>query len=141
MSRGPAGAPGVRAGSGNGQVRRDGQVRDADHAAAGIAVGGAIGRELLQVQRGTVEAGFLGEFAFGGLAQVLAVAQEPPGQGRAALIGLVGPLDDQDVQLVLADRQDGQVDGEVEPERARAGMAEAYLNVALDINSRRLLLS
>ena len=73
------------------------------------------------MQRGTIEASFGGELALGGLAQVLAVAQEPPGQGRVAAVGLVGPLHDQDVQPVLADRQDGQVDREAEPETGTVG--------------------
>lgn len=75
------------------------------------------------MQGGAVKAGFLGEFAFGGLKEIFAVTQEPAGQGGTAPEGLVGPLDDQDVQLVLPDGQDRQVDGEVQQETVSAGHA------------------
>jgi hypothetical protein len=105
---------GVRAGDRRRQARRYRQERDGDHVIPGIAVWLAVRGDLLQVQPGTVQAGLLGQLPPGGVAEVLAVAQEAAGEGELPLVRLLAPLDQQDVQPFVPDREDHEVDGDVE---------------------------
>lgn len=116
LDRGPAGATGIRARGRDGQVRGDRKVGHADHPAPRIAVRGSVGSQLLQVQVRAVQgqAGLFGELAFGRVGQILAVQHEPAGQGGLAAIRLDAALDDEDLELVLADGQYCQVNGQGE---------------------------
>ena len=77
----PAGVGGVVAGGREFGALEAGAVDDGDGAAAGIAVGVAEGGELLEFRR--FEAGFLEEFAAGGVDQVLVGFDEAAGDGPA----------------------------------------------------------
>lgn len=57
---------------------------------------------------------FLAQFPLGRLAQVLVRAQETAGQRGLAPVRLVGALDDEHVQQVVAHREDREVDGEAQ---------------------------
>jgi hypothetical protein len=117
----PARAAGVGPGGRHGEVRGDREVRHAHHPPARITVERAVGRQLLQVQGPPVQAGLLGQLALGRLPEILARAQEPAGQRLRALVRLVVPLDDQDVQAVVPHGQDRDVDGEVQQQVRTVG--------------------
>ncbi|GAA1116549.1 hypothetical protein GCM10009663_66000 [Kitasatospora arboriphila] len=117
----PGGGRGVGAGLRIGQVGGEGEVGDGDHVHARVTIGGTVAAELLQVDaaegggglQGALQAGLLGELADGGAGEVLlSRAEEAAGQRPAALVGRLAALDQQDVQLVGAQRQGDHVDGD-----------------------------
>lgn len=81
----------------------------------GVAVGLAVGAQLLQVQPGDVrQAGLLGEFTPGGRLRGLVGLHEATGQRPVSGVRLLAALDEQHVQGARADREDGEVGGDGE---------------------------
>ncbi len=121
VDRRPPGTAGIRPGLGHRQVRSDREVGDADDATARIAIGSVVDREPFQMQGPAIEAGLLGELPVRRVLQLLAYLQESAGQGIVPLVGRVVPLDDQCVQPVFPDGQDGEVDGQEQLEMRAIG--------------------
>ena len=101
---------GVATGHRQWQVGHQGDVADGHDPAARIAVGGAVAAELADMQVGGVQAGLLGQLPLRGPVEVFTVFEEPAGQSELAEVGLCGAFDDQDMQSLFTDGQNGQVD-------------------------------
>ncbi len=98
-----------------GRVRQQGGEGHGHDPHAGVATGFAVGPQLLQVQPGHVrQAGLLGQLPAGGRLRRLVREQEAPGERPAARVRLLSPRDEQHVQRVRAQREDGEVDGDGE---------------------------
>ncbi|GAA3215839.1 hypothetical protein GCM10020256_17680 [Streptomyces thermocoprophilus] len=108
---------------GAGRSGGEGEVGDADDAHARVALGVAVGGELFEVGAvvlngdGRVvcaQPGLLGQFACGGLRQVLVGPDEPAGQRPAPLERRFSPADRQRTQGMAAHGQHDQVHGDGE---------------------------
>ena len=97
--RQPAGLRRVPAAVRLGRVGQQRGEGDGDDPHPGVAVGLAVGAQLLQVQPGDVrQAGLLGEFAPGRRLRGLVGQDEPSGQRPVAGVRLLPALDEQHVQ-------------------------------------------
>src|SRR5690606_22998006 len=86
----------------------EGEVRDGDSALLTAQTGEGV--ELLQVD--VVHAGLFDKLASGGLAQRFVFTQETAGKRPHALVGLPAAVDQQNLQLLLADGEDDDQDGD-----------------------------
>ena len=62
--------------------------------------------------RSSASAGFLAQLASRGGEQPLTFLDEAPGKGPAAANGRTSPPDDEDDELVVANREDDEIDGD-----------------------------
>jgi hypothetical protein len=107
----PLGVGGVGGGFGAVVGELDqGVVSDADDALARVAAEGAEGVELLQ--KDVFEAGFLGEFAAGGIIDGFVHADEAAGQSPFSFEGFEGALDQEDFEFGFVETEDDAVHGQ-----------------------------
>lgn len=87
----------------------EGEVGDGENVLAWVAVGGADGGELFEVN--VFESGLFFEFAAGAGVDVFADADEATGEGPFVFEGGEGALDEEDFEVVLIESEDDAVGG------------------------------